>query len=67
MQPEAESGYCFYEIVIRPKLTIAFSDERESALDFLKKDWKLRLVSRAILTPLKFEPQVDIAEALSVV
>ena len=57
---KAESGYSFTEIVIRPNLKIASSEERERALDLLRKAEKLCLVSRAIGTPLKFEPQLEI-------
>ena len=42
---KAQSGYGFSEIVICPTLKIACSEERERALDLLKKAQKLCLVS----------------------
>src|ERR1700687_84200 len=60
----AEFGYGFSEIVIRPNLKIASSKERERALDLLEKTERLCLVSRPIRTPLKFEPQIEVTEAV---
>ena len=64
---KADPGYGFSEIVIRPKLTIASFKERERALDLLKKAERLCLVSRAIDVPLRFEPQIEVTEALPLV
>ncbi|MGA7770637.1 MAG: OsmC family protein [Candidatus Sulfotelmatobacter sp.] len=64
---KAESGYSFSEIVIRPTLTIASSSERDRALDLLNNAEKLCLVSRAILTPLRFEPRFEMTKAPSFV
>jgi organic hydroperoxide reductase OsmC/OhrA len=61
---KANSGYSFTEIVVRPALKIATSEERQRALDLLKKAERLCLVSRAIGTPLRFEPQVEVNEAV---
>jgi peroxiredoxin-like protein len=58
---KVESGYSFTEIVLRPNLKIASMDERDRALDLLKRAERLCLVSRAIGTPVKFEPQLEIA------
>ncbi len=59
---KAQSGYgC--EIVIRPTLKIACSEERERALDLLKKAERLCLVSRALGTNLRFEPKIEVIEA----
>ena len=64
---KAQSGYGFSEIVIHPTLKIACSEDRERALDLLKKAERLCLVSRAIATTLRFEPKIEVAEpALSV-
>jgi organic hydroperoxide reductase OsmC/OhrA len=64
---KAQSGYGFSEIAIKPTLKIACPEERERALDLLKKVEKLCLVSRAIDTPLRFEPKIEVTEgALSV-
>lgn len=62
---KGESGYSFTEIVLRPNLKISSSGERERALDLLKKAEKLCLVSRAIGTPVKFEPQLEILKPAS--
>ena len=63
---KAESGgYSFTEIVIRPSLKISSGEERDRALDLLKRAEKLCLVSRAIGTTLKFEPQLEIIKAAS--
>jgi len=56
---KAESGYTFTEIVLRPNLKIGSPEDRERALNLLMKAEKLCLVSRAISTPLKFEPQLE--------
>jgi organic hydroperoxide reductase OsmC/OhrA len=61
---KVESGYRFSEIVIRPNVQITSSKEWERALDLLKKAEGLCLVSRAIGTPLRFEPQIEITEVV---
>jgi peroxiredoxin-like protein len=60
---KADPGYKFTEIVIRPNLKIASVEERDGALELLQKAQRLCLVSRAIGTPLRFEPQLEIASA----
>jgi peroxiredoxin-like protein len=60
---KTDSGYTFSEIVVRPNLKISSIEEREQALDLLKRAEKLCLVSRAIGTPLKFEPQLEVVKA----
>jgi uncharacterized OsmC-like protein len=59
---KAESGYSFTQIVLRPNLKIASAEERDRALDLLKRAEKLCLVSRALGTTLKFEPQLEITK-----
>ncbi len=59
---KAESGYAFSQIVLRPNLKIASVEERERALDLLKRAEKLCLVARAIGTELQFEPQLEVAK-----
>jgi organic hydroperoxide reductase OsmC/OhrA len=49
---KAESGYSFTQIVS--------ADERDRALELLKRAEKLCLVSRALGTNVKFEPQLEI-------
>jgi organic hydroperoxide reductase OsmC/OhrA len=60
---KAQSGYGFTEIVICPTLKIAHSEERERALDLLKKAERLCLVSRALGADLRFEPKIEVTEA----
>jgi len=55
---KSESGYTFNEIVIRPKLTISGDEERARADRLLEKAKRLCLVSRALSTTQKFEPQI---------
>jgi len=57
---KVESGYSFSQIVLRPNLKIASAEERERALDLLRRAEKLCLVARAIGASLKFEPQLEI-------
>ena len=57
-------GYVFSEIVIRPNLKIACSDEQEHALDLLERTERLCLVSRAIDVPLRFEPKIEVIDAV---
>ena len=64
---KAESGYSFAQIVVRPNLKIASVEERDRALDLLKRAEKLCLVSRALGTNLKFEPQLEVTKPIPVV
>ena len=64
---KTDSGYNFTQIIVRPNLKIACADEREKALDLLKRAEKLCLVSRAIGTTLKFEPQLEIINTATIV
>jgi hypothetical protein len=57
-------GYGFSEIVIQPTLKIHCPEDRERALDLIKNAETLCLVSRAIDTPLRFEPKIEIAQAV---
>ena len=59
---KAQSGYGFTEIIIQPTLKIDCSEQRERALDLLKKAEKLCLVSRALSTTLRFEPKIEVVE-----
>jgi peroxiredoxin-like protein len=62
MVRKADSGYNFSEIVVRPNLKIASVADRDPALDLLRYAEKLCLVSRAIGTTLKFEPQIEVTK-----
>jgi organic hydroperoxide reductase OsmC/OhrA len=57
---KAASGYSFSEIVVRPTLKIADLSEREQALQILKRAESLCLVARALATPLRFEPEIEV-------
>src|SRR5215469_6817513 len=59
---KAESGYNFSEIIVRPNLKIASFADRDPAVDLLRRAEKLCLVSRAIGTTLKFEPQLEVTK-----
>jgi organic hydroperoxide reductase OsmC/OhrA len=59
------SGYNFSEIVIRPILRIPNEAERGLALDLLKKAHRICLVSRALAIPMRFEPQLEVANVLA--
>jgi organic hydroperoxide reductase OsmC/OhrA len=63
---KADSGYTFSQIIVRPNLKIGSAEERERALDLLKRAEKLCLVSRALGTTLKFEPQLEISKSAPV-
>lgn len=62
---KADSGYSFAQIVVRPNLKIASAEERDRALELLKRAEELCLVSQALRTNLKFEPQLEIVKAPS--
>jgi peroxiredoxin-like protein len=64
---KAESGYNFSQITVRPSLKIASANEKDRALDLLKRAEKLCLVSRAIGTTIKFEPQLEISRPAPIV
>ena len=53
--------------MICPTLKITHPTEREHALDLLKKAERLCLVSRAIDVPLRFEPKIEVTEAVVLV
>jgi peroxiredoxin-like protein len=59
----AESGYLFAQIVLRPNLKISSAEERERALELLRRAEKLCLVSRALGTNVTFEPQLEITNS----
>ncbi|HKU27758.1 MAG TPA: OsmC family protein [Candidatus Sulfotelmatobacter sp.] len=63
---KGESGYNFTQITLRPNLKIASSEQRDKALELLKRAEKLCLVSRAMGTTLKFEPQLEITKPATV-
>jgi len=56
------SGYGFTEIVLRPTLKIKDTNQRERAIELLQRAEYLCLVSRALDVPLRFEPQLEIAQ-----
>ena len=58
---KVDSGYSFTHIVVRPNVKIETAEDRDRALELLKRAEKLCLVSRALGTNLKFEPQLEIS------
>jgi len=63
---KGESGWSFTQIVVRPNLKIASNDEKDRALELLKRAERLCLVSRAIGATLKFEPQLEVTKPASI-
>ena len=59
---KVQSGYSLAEITIRPTLKIEEGGDRGRALDLLKKAERLCLISRALDTPLRFEPQLEVLQ-----
>lgn len=55
---KVESGYQFAEIVICPAVTVLSAEDGAKADRLLEKANRLCLVSRALVLPQKFEPQV---------
>ena len=62
-----QSGYDFGEIVLRPTMRIAEEAERGRALDLMKRAERLCLVSRSFAMPIRFEPQLEVIPAPSLV
>ena len=48
----------FTEIVLRPRLTLSSSTDRERALHVLEKSEKMCLVSASLSTPIRLEPHI---------
>jgi organic hydroperoxide reductase OsmC/OhrA len=57
---KAGNGYCFSEIVVRPRLTIPKAEQRKRAISLLDRAKALCLVSRALATAPKFEARIEI-------
>ena len=57
---KTNSGFCFSEIVVRPKVTIAGEENQERAVSLLHKTKASCLVSRALATSQRFEIRVEI-------
>ena len=57
---KAAGGYFFREIVVRPTLETADFNEREQALELLRKAERLCLVARTLDLRLTFEPQATV-------
>jgi len=55
-----DSGYSFSEIVVRPNLKISCLEDRNRALDLLRKAEELCLVARALGNIVTFEPQLEV-------
>src|SRR5260370_19960048 len=64
---KVDSGYSFAQIVVRPNLKIASAEQRDRALDLLKRAEKLCLVSRALGPNVMFEPQLEIVKPVTIV
>ena len=53
------AGCNFTEILIRPRLTVAFEEQREAGLALLRKTKSICMISRAITVPQTLEPTVE--------
>jgi organic hydroperoxide reductase OsmC/OhrA len=59
---KTQRGYCFTTITIRPRLTIPEGQSDAKASELLKVTESLCLISRALTTPKKFEPRIEVRE-----
>ena len=64
---KVDSGYSFTQIVVRPNLKIASAEERDRAIEVLKRAERLCLVSRALGTMVKFEPQLEVGRVAPII
>ena len=53
------AGCNFNEILIRPRLTVSFDEQRESGLALLRRAKSICMISRAISVPQTLEPTVE--------
>ncbi len=53
------TGCNFNEILIRPRLTVQFEEQREAGLNLLRKTKAVCMISRAITVPQTMEPSVE--------
>ncbi len=53
------TGCNFNEILIRPRLTVRFEEQREAGLNLLRKTKAVCMISRAITVPQTMEPAVE--------
>jgi len=61
-----QAGWRFREVVLRPRLTIAQTEDKERGNRLLHKAEKNCLVARSLACPVVLEPAVIIAEQLMV-
>jgi len=59
VQRSRAAGCDFTEILIRPRLTVNFDEQREAGLALLRKTKAVCLISRAVSVPQTLEPYVD--------
>ena len=53
------AGCNFNEILIRPRLTVSFEEQRETGLALLRRAKSICMISRAITVPQTLEPTVE--------
>jgi organic hydroperoxide reductase OsmC/OhrA len=53
------AGCNFTEILIRPRLTVSFEEQRETGLALLRRAKSICMISRAISVPQTMEPTVE--------
>lgn len=56
------AGSNFTEILIRPRLTVASEEQRETGLALLRRTKSICMISRAITVPQTLEPTVETAK-----
>jgi organic hydroperoxide reductase OsmC/OhrA len=56
------AGCNFSEILIRPRLTVASEEQRETGLALLRRTKSICMISRAITVPQTLEPAVETAK-----
>jgi organic hydroperoxide reductase OsmC/OhrA len=56
------AGCNFTEILIRPRLTVASEEQRETGLALLRRTKSICMISRAITVPQTLEPAVETAK-----
>src|SRR5215467_13853990 len=64
VRPSGTAALSFNEILIRPRLTVNSEEQRESALNLLRRTKSACMISRAITVPQKLEPTVETAKVL---
>lgn len=60
-----ESGYTLDEFIIRPTLTVLFDHDREQGMALLRRTQAVCLVSKALATTQRFDPEVTVKQPVA--